>query len=364
VPALLVYPFAGVIGDRLDRKKIMVSADYISAVIILALAFISYLGRMDLMLLLLGQVLISLLNGLFEPATRGMLPQLVSKNKLNQANSKIASFRGFSILLGPIIGASLYATFGITVLFLINGLSFLLSGFSEMLIKYKHVQRNSAEGLSGITADLIEGFKFIAANKMIRWFCSFLLLTYTLIQPIFAVALPLFFKNTLEYSDTQYGYLQSFSILGMLLGSISVGLLFGKEIRIVKPLKVGCTLLMGSMLLFALIMFPSMLSVLGNGSIGYFILLASVLLLFSGANMFINVPIQSFIQRGTPNEYLSRVFSIVGMITRGGLPLGALIYGIILEKIEVYWAVLAATFVMMMISQVFLRSVASVDNEV
>ncbi|MFT9496723.1 MFS transporter [Anaerosolibacter sp.] len=362
VPALLIYPFAGVLGDRMNRKTIMVITDFVSAGVILGLAFISYLDKMSLTLLLLGQIIISLLNGLFDPATRGMLPQLVGQDELTKANSKVASLRGLSVLLGPVIGTALYANFGITVLFLINGISFLLSGISEMMIRYKHVKRESAEGISGIAADLLEGMRFILANKIISKLCYFFLVLYSLIQPIFSVVLPLFYKTHLNYPDTQYGYLQSILVLGMLVGSVFVGLFFGKDNTMFTPLKIGCNILIGSMLMFSLLMFPNILFVLGNDSILYFALLAVILCLFSAANMFINVPVQSFIQRETSNEYMSRVFSIVGMITRGGMPFGALLYGIVLDRVEVHWIVLGATLLVILIFAGFLSSLSVVHH--
>lgn len=93
VPALIVYPFAGVLGDRMNRKTIMVVTDFVSAGVILGLAFISYFNRLSLILLLSVQVIISLLNGLFDPSTRGMLPRLVEPDKLTGANSTVASLR-------------------------------------------------------------------------------------------------------------------------------------------------------------------------------------------------------------------------------------------------------------------------------
>ena len=62
MPTILIYPFAGVIGDRLNRKTIMVATDLASGGVILALALTSYLGKMSLAVLLLVQAIISLLN--------------------------------------------------------------------------------------------------------------------------------------------------------------------------------------------------------------------------------------------------------------------------------------------------------------
>lgn len=362
MPALLVYPLAGVLGDRLNRKTIMVATDFASAGVILGLALVSGLGKMSLTLLLLVQVIVSLLNGLFDPATKGMLPQLVEQDKLTQANSAVASLRTLSSLLGPVIGAVLYAKLGITVLFFINGISFLLSATSEMLIKYKHSRREAGEGIQGIVADLSEGLKFILDNKVIRKLCVFFLIIYALIQPIFTVVLPLLFRTQLHYSDTQYGYLQMIIILGALLGSILVGLLFGKEKKVIKSLMIGCNMLMGMMLTFSVLLFPFSLSQLGKDTLLYFSLLSGVLCLLSVSIMFIHVPVQALIQRKTPNEYMSRTFSIVGIITKGGIPIGALMYGFILNSIEVHWTIFSATILIMLISVLFLISLSKAHD--
>ncbi|MBM7868604.1 putative MFS family arabinose efflux permease [Clostridium pascui] len=79
--------------------------------------------------------------------------------------------------------------------------------------------------------------------------------------------------------------------------------------------------------------------------------------MISIAIMFINVPIQTFIQKSTPNEYMSRMFSIVGMITKGGMPLGALVYGIVLNKALVHWTVMTSALLMLIVLVVFPVSV-------
>lgn len=223
-----------------------------------------------------------------------------------------------------------------------------------MMIQFVHVKRQRTEGMKGIVNDLLEGIQFIMKNKIIRNMCYFFLVIYFAVQPIFSVILPLFFKTNLQYSDTQYGYLQTIIIFGALLGSVIVGVWFGKEEQVKKPFTIGIGLLLGTMLMLSILLFPKSLAVMGNDTIGYLVLLSGVLGLFSLANIFISVPIQTYIQRETPDEYMSRVFSLVSMISRGGMPLGALVYGIVLERIEMHWTVLIAALLMMVICIVFI----------
>lgn len=357
IPALVIYPFAGVFGDRLNRKYIMIGADLLSGGVILALAACSHLGKMNLALLLSVQVISSLLYGFFDPASKGMLPQLIEGEKLIRANSTVASLRTLTGVLSPVIGTVLYVKLGITVLFLINGISFLISGVCEVFIKYKHVKRELVTGSAGFAADLSDGARFILRNKTISRMCIFFFIIFALIQPIFTVILPLFFRTKLNYSDTQYGYMQMVFILGALVGSILVGTVFGKDKKVSEPIFMGCYILMGTMLIFSVILFPTSLSVIGKGSMLYFALLSIVLGILSIACMLISVPVQAFIQKVTPNEYMSRIFSIVGMITKGGMPFGALIYGIILSRATIHWTILFTTILMMMITIGFLTTV-------
>jgi MFS-type transporter involved in bile tolerance (Atg22 family) len=164
----------------------------------------------------------------------------------------------------------------------------------------------------------------------------------------------LFFRSRLNYTDTQYGYLQMAMILGALLGSILIGVLFRKDKDAGKPLMIGGCMQIAMMTAFSVLLFPHSITLLGNDSLWYFAFLAGVLCLLSIAIMFINVPVQTFIQNATPNEYMSRVFSIVGLISKGGMPFGALIYGIALSRIEVHWTVLASALLMALISVAFL----------
>lgn len=362
IPILLIYPFAGVAGDRMNRKNIMVGTDLANGLIILSLAFAAYSGKMSLVLLFTVQVLTSILYGFFDPATKGMLPQLVPREELTKANSTVASLRIFSSLLSPVIGAAVYASQGIEVLFLINGISFLLSAGSEMLIRYKHVKRDVVVGVSGLTRDLSEGVRFVLGSKVIGKLCVLSLILLALIQPIFSVVLPLFFRSRLEYSDPQYGYLQVAIVFGALMGSILVGTLFNKGKEVTKALLTGCNLLMATMSAFTALLFPQIISALGNDTMIYFTLFAGILGLLSVAIIFINVPTQTIIQKETPDEYLSRVFSIVGMISKGGMPFGALIYGIILTGVEVHWTILLAALLTILISVKFIVSFLRVYN--
>ncbi|WP_330404382.1 MFS transporter [Vallitalea okinawensis] len=359
MPILIVYPFAGVIGDRLNRKRIMVIADVVSAVVVLLLAYVSSIDQMSIALLLMIQVIVALMYGFFDPATKGMIPQLVPEDELNKTNSKVATLRILSGLVAPLIAVALYTSYGITLLFIINGISFLISGSSEMLIRYQHTKKVSIEGFKGILHDMTEGAKFIKHNAVIRRLSTYFLVIFAFIHPVFSIVLPLFFRTQLNYTDTQYGYIQVILFSGAMLGSILVGRL-GKDIDLKKPMFMGIISMSVTMIVFGCIIIPSLVTSLGNSTLTYFILFSSVLFLLYTSIMFINIPVQTFIQKVTPNEYMSRVFSIVGLISKGGMPLGALIYGMVLDKVDIHITVIVVAIIIMIVS---IRFIASFTTE-
>nr|WP_312578072.1 MFS transporter [Sedimentibacter sp.] len=358
---VLAYPPAGVLGDRFNRKFIMVVTDFASAGVVLLLFICSYFHWVNLSILLIAQVLIAALNGLFDPATKGMVPQIVEQSQLTKVNSGISALRTIFVLMGSAIGSMLYAGVGVTVLFFLNGISFLLSACSEMLISYHHVRSDKNGNSTGLLRDLMDGIRFILNNKVIGKLCVYFFATFALIQPIFNVVMPVFFRGSLRYSDMQYGYLQMVIIVGALFGSIIVGALFGKSVQLRKSLTIGCSLMTGVLVLFTVLLFPFCIQLFGNDTLTFFLLLAAVLCLLSAVLMLIHIPVQTYIQIATPNEYMSRIFSIVGMITKGGMPLGGLIYGLILEKMEVHWTMLFTTLMTILISFLFLISLSKMQ---
>ncbi len=358
---VLVYPLAGVFGDRFNRKTIMVATDFASAGVVLLLFACSYFHWINLTVLLIAQILIAALNGLFDPATKGMVPQIVEQSQLTKVNSGISALRTISVLLGSAIGSMLYAGIGVTVLFFLNGISFLMSALSEMLISYRHVKSETNENTTGLLSDLTDGIRFILDNKIIGKLCVYFLITFALVQPIFNVVMPVFFRKSLRYSDIQYGYLQMVIILGALLGSILVAALFGRSVQFRKSLTIGCSLMVVILVLFTTLLFPLSIQFFGNDTMTFFLLLAVVVCFLSAVLMLIHIPVQTYIQTATPNEYMSRIFSIVGMITKGGMPLGALLYGLILEKTAVHWTMLFTTLLTMLTSVFFLISLSKMQ---
>lgn len=352
LPLFLLLPFGGVVGDRLNRKKIMVNSDLIAGTLILGLGVLAYYQLVNLILLITVQMAVGIVSVFFESSSGGMIPAIVEKDDLTAANSKVATLRTMAGIFGPLAGAALYTTAGVTVVFLLNGVSFLLSAVSEMFIRYTHHPKEMKQGMAGIFHDMKEGAVFIRDNKLILNLCIYFFIIMTLIGPIFVIVLPLMFKSNLNYTDTWYGALQTFQMAGYLSGAIIVGII-SKKISTEHSFKIGNKLLALFLIPFSFVMFPFVYSFLGNNSIAYFSLYALTLMLLSSSFAFLSIPVQTIIQKTTPHEYMSRVFSIMGLISKGGMPVGAFLLGMILADVSIHWTMAAMTGVLIPVILIF-----------
>ncbi len=361
LPILIIFPFGGVIGDLYNRKKIMVLSDLLSGAVVLILSYLSWIGMLNIVVLLAFQVLVSCFYGVFDPASKGIIPQIVEKNNLSKANSQIASLRILAGMLAPIISVSLYIRFGMTTLFFINGISFILSAISEMFIKYKHKTKNKPIGVKVIVSDLVDGIKFIRKAKIILQLCSFFLVSYAFIHPLLSVVLPLFFRTTLNYSDTYYGYLQMFLFFGAFIGSVVAGYTSSKG-KLKQTLIMGILLTSLSVALYTIMLQPSTVVLLGNDTVLYLIIFGLGVFLLYTSMMLVGIPMQTIIQNETPDVYMSRVFSIVSLITKGGAPLGALMYGFVIEKIEVHTSAVTIAILVAVICMKYILSFRKITS--
>lgn len=151
-------------------------------------------------------------------------------------------------------------------------------------------------------------------------------------------------------------------IFGGLLGSVLVGILFAKDEKLRSPMVWGTGFVSASMIFYVILIFPRIISLLGNDTLLYYALLAGILFFSSISSSFIIVPIQAYIQKETPIEYMSRVFSMIGLMSRGGIPLGALIYGLALEQMAMYSTMVLATLLTILASMVIVVSMLKVQD--
>ncbi|MDF2672135.1 MAG: hypothetical protein K0R09_400 [Clostridiales bacterium] len=154
-----VQYIAGIIADRYNKKRIIVLTNLISGPIALSLIFVN---EKTVWISFLIAFLLQSLDDIDVCSENAILPELVNKEELSYSNSVFSFLSSTCVFLSPAIGGLIYKLYGSRILFVINGVSFLVSGMLLSLIKYKHVINEEKPNKGGIIKDGIEGCKVLS----------------------------------------------------------------------------------------------------------------------------------------------------------------------------------------------------------
>lgn len=127
LPQVFTAPLAGILNDRLSRKRIMISADLARAVIVLLMAAASHAGQAWAMYTLL--VLETMMWAFFEPGRSAVVPNITGEQDLLAANTLSSVTWSVNFALGAGLGGFIGAFLGVNTVFVFNSLSFVISAW-------------------------------------------------------------------------------------------------------------------------------------------------------------------------------------------------------------------------------------------
>jgi predicted MFS family arabinose efflux permease len=158
----LASPFAGALGDRFDRRKVMIASDLLGALAFLAMALVEDPG------LLIGLAfLAALAEAPFLSASSAAIPNLVDEGQISYANGLIALGRNAGIVLGPVIGGLVVASVGAGVVFAVNAASFVVSAGLVASVRGRF-SGDREEGEGEEHRGLRAGFRFLFSDRVLR----------------------------------------------------------------------------------------------------------------------------------------------------------------------------------------------------
>lgn len=167
LPQTFVGPTSGVINDRLRRKHVMIAADVIRCVIVLAMLLVRSSSTVWLVYpLLLAETTMA---AFFEPARSAVIPNIASKAEVLVANTLSSATWSVNLLIGASIGGVVAAFFGRDAVFVLNALSF---SASAMLIRGMKFDEPHAERALPLRArdlvdfsPILEGIRYIRSHR-------------------------------------------------------------------------------------------------------------------------------------------------------------------------------------------------------
>ena len=127
IPAVLAGPLAGVLLDRFDRQRIMITSDLVRGFV--ALGFIFAISSHTIWLLYALSALLMLASPFFTSGRSAILPAVATEDELHTANSLTQTTGWMTLAVGAFVGGTTVAAFGYQLAFIFNSLSFFISAF-------------------------------------------------------------------------------------------------------------------------------------------------------------------------------------------------------------------------------------------
>lgn len=310
-PVLLFSLFAGVIIDKVPKRKILIFTQSASAVITGSLALLVWSGQIQYWHLLITSTLLGFVNTLDMPSRQSFVIEMVGHDDLMNAIALNSMTFNVARIVGPSIAGIVIGLCGTAVCFFANSISFGAVLISLFFIHPVSPQTlDSVKGQS-VMANIGDGLRYIKHKNVLLTTLMFIAVTSTFV-PNFSVTIPVFAKQVLGQQATGYGFLMSFMGTGSLCGALLIATLSKngpkRFVLYIVPVIAGTFLMC-------------------TGFTNVYFLTA----MFLGITGFFFVSFQStansFLQLNIDDGYRGRVMSVYTLVNAGSTPIGNLFVG-------------------------------------
>lgn len=347
--------FGGVISDRFHKGKIMFICDYAKGAMLIALTLLLMLVIQDtnakVAILFVIAVLSNIIAAIFSPAASSLLPHIVPEKSYQQAQSYNSLMQSSLGIVGIILAALLYSLLDIHVLFMIVGVCYVLSGVSEMFIRYNYQKKEEKLTVKQVFADIGDGIKYIGSLKPLLFLMLGILLLNFFVAPLSSNFLPYFVAtdvtSTPDYLFNSFltpemwsSVIQAAYAIGMIVMAIVMSSRPQKN-RIYKGLSIS------------LIIFASLFAVLttlymffSNGAFSVNVILVAFIPIGITTGMTlitINIPISTKMLTIVDKTKLGKVNSVVDVGSQGLIPLSNFLAGLVISGLGPGWLCVACT---------------------
>jgi DHA3 family macrolide efflux protein-like MFS transporter len=223
-PSLLVGLFAGVVVDRYDRKRIMIIADLIRAVLVFLIPF---LVPHNIIWLYVIVMLTSAIGQFFDPAQESVLPEVASEEELAAANSLMAISSFGATAIGFAASGLIASAANINLAFYLDAATFLFSAACIFLIRIKPLQAEEDTSVTVVLKNLKAGLSQLFDTPILRSLFTAQIPTLLAFGLSNALLLPFAIK-ALHATEFEYGLQEGLTSIGFVVGSLLLAGLFDR----------------------------------------------------------------------------------------------------------------------------------------
>lgn len=336
VPKIIIYPFAGVMADKLNKKMLVVLMDILNGVVLVGFYLFSVFYGLTLPMIYASTFIVTILTSVFDVSFEAAKPNVVTERMLMDINSVSSIIDSLSSILGSMIGGMVYGFIDIRLFIIINGLSFIFSGISEMFIDFNLNSQSEEKDKIRIKVDFLkdirEGFRYLIEHKMlINLFSIFMALNFFIGLSV-SVPLPYIINNILKLSAADFGIIEGAFPAGVILGALFVKKI-SQKVSYNKILMSASLLVALCMIMIGIPVLLTSISFLNTFYLMYYIL---VMFILGTAISFIDIPIAYIMQNNIAETYRGRVMSMGISGVKMILPLAIILSGVMIHWIPAY----------------------------
>jgi MFS family permease len=214
---LVTLLWGGVLADRHSRRLLMIGSDLARACVIATFFGLEVTGHVSLTAILVLATLFGLADGFFQPAFQGIVPVVVEQPMLPSANSWLGVARNGAAIVGPGIAAGLYHTSGPSLVWAIDGASFVVSAAALWLARPRAFEPGPSLGLR---RELGEGLRYVLSEPWMWTGIAAATVILMVAMAPFIALLPRVVQAHYHRGVGAYGAIFSAMAAGMVVGSL------------------------------------------------------------------------------------------------------------------------------------------------
>ncbi|RDY72475.1 MFS transporter [Halobacillus trueperi] len=345
VPVLL-QPLAGVLADRLDRKRILLFCDFFRFLLLGSIGVLFFYEMITIYYLYAAAFVIGVLGQLYQTSQFASIPKLVRKQDLDLVNAWNTGMFHTAVFLAPGLGGWIVAIYNPGVGMILNSFSFFIGFLVVWSLRLESEQKQGEK--RSFTQDMSEGFRFVIHQKPLLY-TNIAMFFSVFGTTLFLTMLIVHLKAEIGFSGVSIGWLLSAGGLGAIGGAMLSPVLRSRVAY--RTLLFGCGAF-GGLSIFLFSFYQSFIALALLNAVGT--ICASI-----------SSPcIVTLRQKLTPEHLLGRVQATSRFMTWALMPVGALVAGIIGEYISTSMTIAIGGSVSTIASFIYLHpSLKKIDGE-
>ncbi|MCL4860970.1 MAG: MFS transporter [Caldilineaceae bacterium] len=324
IPALAITPWAGVVLDRVSRRKVMVLTQLGAMSLAFALAGLTFAGVVQVWHVVMLAALLGVVNAFDGPARQAFVVDMVGREDLPNAIAiNSMTFNGARII-GPAIGGLLLVTFGAAWCFLLNGITFSATIVGLLLMQLP--PHESKPKRASTWEQLRGGVQYVAEDPIMRALLL-LALIFSMFGVSYSTVLPAFVDKALQQGADAFGAVNAVLGIGAVAGALLVARYGDQGVR-------------GRWLIATILGFPILLAIFAMNR-SYPVTLGLSIFLGIGFMQTFTL-LNTLLQTQLADEMRGRVLSLYTLTFFGFMPFGNLAIGWLAERWELSAAILVS----------------------